>query len=223
MGIPPYSELSVLLLIKNKEQKMFYSLTGKIVFIDENSVALECGGVAFRLYTTLNTLRKCADIGQTQTLYTHLNVREDALDLFGFADKNELDCFKMLTGVSGVGPKAGLAILSQLTPDMLAVSVAGGDVKAITAAQGVGPKIAQRIVLELKGKLDVFATSSEALGNIAAAQKATVSYAGEDAVNALVMLGYSKSEASIAVGRLDGNLSTEEMIKQALKVLAKNI
>lgn len=202
---------------------MFYSLTGKIVYTDENSVALDCSGVAFRLYTTLNTLRKCADLGQTQTLYTHLNVREDALDLFGFADKNELDCFKMLTGVSGVGPKAGLAILSQLTPDMLAVSVAGGDVKAITAAQGVGPKIAQRIVLELKGKLDSFATSSETLGNIAAAQKATVSYAGEDAVNALVMLGYSKSEASIAVGRFDGNLSTEEMIKQALKQLANNI
>ena len=106
---------------------------------------------------------------------------------------------------------------------MLAVSVAGGDVKAITAAQGVGPKIAQRIVLELKGKLDIFATSSEVLGNIAAVQKATVSYAGEDAVNALVMLGYGKSEASIAVGRLDGNLSTEDMIKQALKQLAKNI
>ena len=98
---------------------MFYSLTGKIVYTDESSVALDCGGVAFRLYTTLNTLKKCADIGQTQTLFTHLNVREDALDLFGFADKNELDCFKMLTGVSGVGPKAGLAILSQLTPDML--------------------------------------------------------------------------------------------------------
>ncbi len=202
---------------------MFYSLTGTVVFSDENSVALECGGVAFRLFTTNNTLRKCAPAGEVQTLYTHLNVREDALDLFGFADKNELDCFKMLTSVSGVGPKAALAILSQLTPDMLAVSIAGGDVKAITAAQGVGPKIAQRVVLELKGKLDIFATSSETLGNIAAAKKATVSYAGEDAVNALVMLGYSKSEASIAVGRLDGNLSTEEMIKQALKQLAKNI
>ena len=158
-----------------------------------------------------------------QTLYTHLNVREDALDLFGFADKNELDCFKMLTGVTGVGPKAGLAILSQLTPDMLAVSVAGGDVKSITAAPGVGPKLAQRIVLELKGKLDAFASSSAAMGDIAAASKASVSYAGEDAVNALVMLGYSRSEASIAVGKLDGNLSTEDMIKQALKQLAKNI
>ena len=202
---------------------MFYSLTGKVVFSDENSVALECGGVAFRLFTTLNTLKKCAPAGQVQTLYTHLNVREDALDLFGFADKNELDCFKMLTGVTGVGPKAGLAILSQLTPDMLAVSVAGSDVKSITAAPGVGPKLAQRIVLELKGKLDAFASSSAAMGDIAAASKASVSYAGEDAVNALVMLGYSRSEASIAVGKLDGNLSTEDMIKQALKQLAKNI
>ena len=167
---------------------MFYSLTGTVVFADEGSVALDCGGVAFRLFTTGNTLRQCAPVGEVQTLYTHLNVREDALDLFGFAEKSELDCFKMLTGVTGVGPK-----------------------------------VAQRIVLELKGRLDSFASSSESLGNIAAAQKATVSYAGEDAVNALVMLGYTRSEASIAVGKLDGSLSTEEMIKQALKMLARNI
>ena len=160
--------------------------------------------------------------GDVVTLYTHLNVREDALDLFGFYDKNELECFKLLTAVSGVGPKAALAILSQLTPDRLAVCVAGGDVKAITAAQGVGPKLAQRVALELKGKLEGFADSA-ALGDIAAAQKATVSYAGEDAVNALVMLGYSRAQASIAVGKLDANLSTEDMIKQALKTLARNL
>ena len=201
---------------------MFYSITGTVVFSDENSVALDCNGVAFRLFTTLNTLKKCAPMGEKQTLFTVLNVREDALDLFGFADKSELDCFKLLTSVSGVGPKAGLAVLSQLSPDKLALAVAGGDVKAITAAQGIGPKIAQRIVLELKGKLDGFALDSRALGDIAAAQKATVSYAGEDAVNALVMLGYSRSEASIAVGKLDGNLSTEDMIKKALTMLAKN-
>ena len=202
---------------------MFYSITGKVVFTDENSIAVDCNGVAFRLFTTVNTLKKCAPVGQEQTLYTMLNVREDALDLFGFADKSELDCFKLLISVSGVGPKAGLAVLSQLTPDRLAVCVAGGDVKAITAAQGVGAKIAQRIVLELKGKLEGFAASADALGDIAAAQRATVSYAGEDAVNALIMLGYSRSEASIAVGKLDGNLSTEEMIKQALKQLARNL
>lgn len=200
---------------------MFYSITGKVVFTDEASIAIDCSGVAFRLFTTQNTLRKCADIGEEQMLFTYLNVREDALDLFGFADKSELDCFRLLTGVSGVGPKAALAILSQLTPDMLAVSVEGGDIKAITAAQGVGPKLAQRVVLELKGKLDGFASTSEIKGSLAAAKKATVSYAGEDAVNALTMLGYSRSEASIAVGKLDGNLSTEEMIKQALKLLSK--
>ena len=122
--------------------------------------------------------------------------------------------------VSGVGPKAAVAILSALSPSKLAVAVAGGDAKAITAAQGVGAKIAQRVVLELKGKLDAFAGSAAVLGDIAAAQKATSGYAGEDAVEALVSLGYSRSEASIAVGRLEPGLSTDELIKQALKRLA---
>lgn len=199
---------------------MFYSLTGKVVFTGENSIAIECGGVAFYLNTTSNTLRNCADEGETQTLYTYLSVREDALDLFGFATKDELDCYKQLIGVTGVGPKAGIAILSALTPEQLAIAVAGEDAKAITAAQGVGGKIANRIILELKGKLDGFAVSSKAAGDIAAAKKSKVSYAGEDAVNALVQLGFGKSEASIAVGRLDGDLSTEEMIKRALAVLS---
>ena len=199
---------------------MFYRLTGKVVFTGENSIAIECGGVAFYLNTTANTLRSCADEGETQTLYTYLSVREDALDLFGFATKDELDCYKQLIGVTGVGPKAGIAILSALTPEQLAIAVAGEDAKAITAAQGVGGKIANRIILELKGKLDGFAVSSKAAGDIAAAKKSKVSYAGEDAVNALVQLGFGKSEASIAVGRLDGDLSTEEMIKRALAVLS---
>ena len=199
---------------------MFYSLTGKVVFTGDNSIAIECGGVAFYLNTTANTLRSCADEGETQTLYTYLSVREDALDLFGFATKDELDCYKQLIGVTGVGPKAGIAILSALTPEQLAIAVAGEDAKAITAAQGVGGKIANRIILELKGKLDGFAVSSKAAGDIAAAKKSKVSYAGEDAVNALVQLGFGKSEASIAVGRLDGDLSTEEMIKRALAVLS---
>lgn len=202
---------------------MFYSLTGKVVFSGENAVALDCGGVAFYLTTTANTLRKCVDNGEAQTLFTYLSVREDALDLFGFADKSELDCFKLLIGINGVGPKAAIAILSALTPDMLAVAVAGEDSKAISAAQGIGAKIANRIILELKGKLDGFALSQETRVNVAAVKKSAVSYAGEDAVNALVALGYTKSEAGIAVGKLDGNLSTEEMIKQALTMLMKNL
>lgn len=202
---------------------MFYSLTGTVVFTNENSIALDCSGVAFLMSTTHTTLAQCAGIGEAQTLFTHLNVREDALDLYGFADRQELDCFRALIGVSGVGPKAALAILSALTPDRLAVCIASGDVKSITAAQGVGSKIAQRVVLELKGKLDGLAGTAAAMGSAAAAQKAFTSYTGEEAVDALVMLGYSRSEASIAVGRLDGSLSTQEMIKQALKQLAKNM
>ena len=202
---------------------MFYSITGKVVFTDENTIAVECSGVAFLLNASANTLRKCGEPGTLQTLYTYLSVREDALDLFGFADKSELDCYKLLISITGVGPKAAIAILSALTPEALALAVASDDAKAITAAQGVGGKIANRIVLELKGKLEGLSLSSEAAGNIAAAKKSTVSCAGEDAVNALVMLGYSRTEAGIAVGKLDGNLSTEEMIKRALALLAKNI
>lgn len=201
---------------------MFYSLTGKIVMKDTSSVAIECGGVAFLLTTTLSTLSSLPETGKTATLFTYLSVKEDSLDLFGFGQKSELECFKQLITVSGVGPKAAVSILSALTPERLAVAIAGGDVKAITAAQGVGAKIAQRVVLELKGKTAVFAQgSAAALDAVAAAGKATIGYAGEDAVEALVQFGYSRSEASIAVGRLDPNLSTDELIKQALAKLAK--
>ena len=201
---------------------MFYSITGKVVFTDENTVALECSGVAFLLSASANTLKKCSEAGSVQTLYTHLNVREDALDLYGFYDRNELECYKLLTAISGVGPKAALAILSVLTPDALALAVAGDDAKAITAAQGVGGKIASRIVLELKGKMDTVNISANTADGIAAAKKSSISTAGSDAVDALVSLGYSRTEASIAVGKLDGNLSSEEMIKKALVLLAKN-
>ena len=128
---------------------MFYSLTGKVVAIEDTAVALQCGGIAFRCMTTLNTISKIGRTGEEATLFTHLNVREDAMDLFGFYTQQELDCFKQLISVSGVGPKAALAILSQLSPDKLALCIASGDVKSITKAQGVGPKLAQRVVLEL--------------------------------------------------------------------------
>ncbi len=132
---------------------MFYSITGKVVYSDTQSVALETGGVAFKCNTTLNSLKRIGERGNTVTLYTHLNVREDALDLFGFYTEQELECFKLLISVSGVGPKAAISILSELTPEKLALSIATGDSKAITKAQGVGPKLAQRVVLELKDKL----------------------------------------------------------------------
>lgn len=194
---------------------MFYSITGKVVHTDETSIAVSCNGVAFRCYTSLNTLRKVAAIGDTITLFTYLSVREDALDLFGFADENELDCYKILISVSGVGPKAGLAILSQLTPDKLALSVASGDVKAITAAQGIGPKIAQRIITELKDKLAPFAMGASAI-ELSEVRAVNSTDSGSEAVEALMSLGFSRTEASVAVGKLDPNLSVDELIKQAL-------
>ncbi len=199
---------------------MFYSLTGKVVYTDESSVALSCSGVAFRCYTSFNTLCKIGSTGEEVTLYTYLSVREDALDLFGFAETAELDCFKILIGVSGVGPKAALAILSRLTPDKLSQAVACGDVKAITAAQGVGPKIAQRIIVELKDKLAPFATGVSAV-TVGDVKSVPSSAGGNDAVDALMSLGYSRSEASLAVGKLDPNLPVDELIKKALLSLAK--
>lgn len=195
---------------------MFYSLTGNIIYKDENSVALSCGGVAFRCFSTYNTLRKVTEKGGEVTLFTLLNVREDSLDLYGFYNTDELDVFKLLIGVSGIGPKAALSILSEFTPDSLAVSVASGDSKSLTKAQGIGAKLAQRIVLELKDKLGSYKGGDETanLSDISAISKMSNT---QSAVSALVELGYSQTEAALAVSRLDPSLSDEELIKAALK------
>ena len=202
---------------------MLYSITGRVVHRDTQSVALETGGVAFQCSTTLSTLKTIGEKGSTATLYTYLNVREDALDLFGFATEQELECFKLLISVSGVGPKAALSILSELTPDKLALCLATGDSKSITRAQGVGPKLAQRVVLELKDKLakglELPADSPE----IQAAGLAAADGNAAEAVSALTMLGYSQSEAAMAVSILDGDLPVEELINQALKQLARQV
>ncbi len=202
---------------------MFYSITGKVVYSDTQSVALETGGVAFKCNTTLNSLKRIGERGNTVTLYTHLNVREDALDLFGFYTEQELECFKLLISVSGVGPKAAISILSELTPEKLALSIATGDSKAITKAQGVGPKLAQRVVLELKDKLakglELPADSPE----IQAAGVAAAEGNAAEAISALTMLGYTQSEAALAVSKMDGSLPVETLIKQALKQLARQV
>lgn len=198
---------------------MFYSLTGDVVYKDSSSVALSCSGVAFRLTVTLNTLNEISAKNSQITLYTYLSVREDALDLFGFYDETELDCFKMLISVSGVGPKAAIAILSELTPDKLALAIASGDAKAITKAQGVGPKIAQRVVLELKDKLKGSFPQSQDMQNVSSVVAAYDHQNVNEAVEALVMLGYTQSEASVAVSKLDKSLSVEKLITQALKIL----
>ena len=197
---------------------MFYSLTGKIIYKDEQTVAISCGGVGFKCFTTRNSLAKLSLQSGEVTVFTHLNVREDALDLFGFTTNDELDAFKLLITVSGVGPKAALAILSELSPDAFAVAVASGDTKAITAANGVGPKLAQRVIMELKDKIANVSFISEESSSVSSAVNAANSMSNtSEAIAALTALGYSQSEASVAVSKLSPNLSVEELIKGALK------
>ena len=200
---------------------MFYSLTGKLVHMEPGVVAIECGGVAFKCFTSMNTQKNMPRIGETATVYTHLNVREDALDLYGFSTKSELNCYKMLTTISGVGPKAALSILSEMTPEGVAMAAASGDSKKFTKASGVGPKLAQRIVLELKDKVAKGFVDGISLEDVAGASADTqASQGSSQAIAALVSLGYSQSEAALAVSKIDGTLPVEEIIKLALRGMA---
>lgn len=198
---------------------MFYSLTGKLVHTEPGLAVLDVGGVAFKCFTSMSTLRNLPRLNETATLYTHLNVREDALDLFGFLSQGELNCFKLLTGISGVGPKVGIAILSELTPEAVALAAAAGDAKRFTKANGVGAKLAQRIVLELKDKVKSLSASGLSMEDVQAGGPSASGNAAQ-AVEALVTLGYSPSDAAAAVGRLDSELPPEELIRLALKSFA---
>ncbi len=198
---------------------MFYSITGTLVYSDLSSVAIDCNGVAFRCNVSMNTLQHMPQRNSKVTVYTYLNVRDDALDLFGFYSTDELDMFKLVTSVSGVGPKNALAILSEFEPDNLRIIIASGDAKSLTRASGVGTKLAQRIILELKDKVGSIGGNVEA--EIASVGAVSASKNAAEAVEALVSLGYSQSEASLAVGRLDSQLSIEELIRLALKSMAK--
>jgi Holliday junction DNA helicase RuvA len=198
---------------------LLYSLRGNLIFYDALSVAVECGGVAYHCQTSLSTITKLGEVGSETLIYTYLHVREGSIDLFGFADKEELSCFKMLLGVTGVGPKAALAILSQMSPERFALCVASGDYKTLTVAQGVGAKLAQRIVLELKDKVSGV---SVAKGISQPMVGGGISGTGNmaEAIAALVVLGYSQPEAASAIGYLPADLPVEEMIKAGLKGLA---
>lgn len=201
---------------------MYYSVRGTLIHREMNFAVVECGGVGYQCFITANTARQLPNIGAEAMLYTFLNVREDAMELFGFADRSELTCFRLLTSVSGVGPKVGLAILSELTPERVALAAASGNHKEFARAQGVGPKLAQRIVLELKDKVGLPA----ATGGVVAQTEVpigviSVSQGAADAVNALTMLGFSSGEASAAVGKLDSTLPVEDLVRLALKELGK--
>ena len=201
---------------------MIYNLRGKLTACDINFIVVECGGVGFKCFTSLNTAKQLGEIGKEINVFTHLAVREDAMDLYAFATTAELDAFKLLITVSGIGPKAAVAILSELTPDRLALCIASGDAKSIPAAQGVGKKTAERVVLELKDKIGSIATEA-ASATVSNLQKNIENSASAEAIEALVSLGYSQSDAAVVVGSLDSSMSVDEMIRYGLKELAKNL
>lgn len=201
---------------------MLYSVKGELIHLEPKMAVVSCSGVGFRLQITMNTARQLSSIGSEAMLYTYMNVREDAIELFGFADQGELNCFKMLTAISGVGPKAGLSILSELTPERVALAVASGDYKALTKAAGVGPKLAQRIVLELKDKVGGGLTAAASGGvDLPASVAVSASSNATQAVEALTVLGFTAGEASAAVGKLDSALPVETLVRDALKMLAR--
>ena len=197
---------------------MLYSVRGQLIHVEPRMAVIECGGVGFRCHITMNTARQLPALGEEALLYTMMSVREDAIELFGFADQAELNCFKQLTAISGVGPKAAASVLSELSPEKVALAAASGDYKTITRAQGIGPKLAQRIVLEMKDKVGKLAAAP---GVELSGGPVSVSGGAAEAVSALTMLGFNTGEASAAVGKLDSALPVEELVRQALKSLAR--
>ena len=202
---------------------MIYSVNGTLIFTDLNTAIIDCGGVGFKCITTLSTLKRLPKTGSKIMLYTYLSVREDAMDLYGFYDTEELECFKMLISVNGVGPKAAISILSELSPGKLALAIASGDSKALTKAQGIGAKIGQRITLELKDKMKAVVSSSQSDGIAAVEAVSSDGSSAAEAVSALVSLGYSQSEAALAVSKLDVAQPVEDIIMQALRSLARQV
>lgn len=202
---------------------MFYYIEGIVAHIEQNLAVVDCAGVGYACRTSQNTISHLKD-GAKARLYTYLHVREDIFDLYGFFDLEELSCFKLLIGISGVGPKAALSILSVAPPQQLALSIITGDEKLLTGAQGIGKKIAQRIVLELRDKM-----AKEQLESAGKPSKSSplVQSSGavgqtQEAISALMVLGYSQAEAMRAMDGLDLTaMNSQEIIRSALKRLAK--
>lgn len=196
---------------------MFYYLNGKITLIDENLAVVDCGGVGYGCRVSNYTLSQL-HVGEERRLFTHCDIREDAFDIYGFATRDEQHCFELLLRVTGVGPKAALAILSVLTPEQFTLAVMTGDDKSITMAQGIGKKLAQRIVLELKDKLGsgISEVDFSASGTPLPMQSNKVSLA----TAALSELGYGQAEISASLKGVDvENMTTEEIVRRALRAM----
>ena len=203
------------------EIPMFYYVSGTVALLEPYLAVIDCGGVGYACRTTNYTISKLT-IGKAAKLYTHMYVREDLMELYGFAGESELGCFRMLIGVSGVGPKAALAILSSNTPEGLAMAIVSGNEKALTSAPGIGKKIAQRIILELKDKLAKGQLSTGGGESFAGGITVIPENKTSEASAALAVLGYSQSEIAVALKGIDLDaLPLEDVIKQALKRMVK--
>ena len=201
---------------------MYYYVSGQVAHVEPYLAVIDCGGVGYACRTTSYTLSQIKK-GDRAKLFTYLNVREDAMDLYGFCSQEELKLFQQLISVSGVGPKAALAILSSTTPTNLAMSIITGDEKSLTAAQGVGKKIAQRVILELKDKLAKGQTISGS-GESISGPAVTVIPQNKlsEASAALAVLGYSQAEINLALKGIDTDaLPLEQIIRMALKNMMK--
>lgn len=194
---------------------MICSLNGKLIYSDQNTAVVECGGVGYKCNISLKTVGALPGIGENVLLYTYMSVREDAVDLFGFITMEEMRCFKLLTSVNGVGAKVGIAILSEFAPDFIMAYISSGDYKALTSAAGVGPKLAQRIVLELKDKVGTLGVTPTSL-NVGEPKSDSAVGNLKSASSALVSLGFTQNEANRALSGLEASLSAEELIKTAL-------
>ncbi len=197
---------------------MFHHFNGELTHLDASSAVIDCGGVGYLLYISAQTAaRLSARMNTRVLLYSYLQVREDAMELYGFAEKEELEAFRQLIVVSGVGPKAAISILSVLTVSQLAQAIATEDAKSISRAPGVGAKTAARIVLDLKDKFGAVAVATE--GATAQIAPSANLAAKTEALNALIVLGFHRAQAQQALQGVSADASVEEMITQALKRL----
>ena len=199
---------------------MIYSITGLLRQVAPTYCVIEACGIGYQCSASTYTLSSLPGRGQEVTLLTHLWVKEDGRELFGFSTEQEKHCFRLLIGVSGVGPRVALAILSDAAPDRLMLSIAAGDAKALTRAQGVGAKLAQRIILELRDKVtdeDIGSSFGEEQGTIAALGESTKNTAKSEAISALVALGYGQTDAAAVIAPMEESLAVDELIRRALK------
>lgn len=201
---------------------MISYIKGTLEYIGENDVILETGGIGYHIYVSQATTAHLPSKGNQIMIYTYMNVKEDAISLYGFRTVEELNLFHKLITVSGVGPKGGLSFLSQMSPKEIVMAIVSDDVKTLCKTPGIGKKIAQRVILELKDK---FQASDGVLETIFASEgqlDVCETSPKLEAIEALTALGYSRSEAVQAVDRIyDASLTTEDLLKLALKSMVK--